>query len=78
MTITDHGAGIRKADLKRVFEPFYQSGDAKLSRESGTGLGLAIVKSLVEKNDGEISIASTWGKGTSVTFSLPSAEPDAD
>lgn len=78
LTITDQGYGIRKSDLKRIFEPFYQSGDAKLSRESGTGLGLAIVKSLVEKNDGEISIESALGKGTCVTLSLPSAEAGPD
>ncbi len=78
LTITDQGAGIRKADLKKVFEPFYQSGDAKLSRESGTGLGLAIVKSLVEKNEGKISIASDLGKGTCVTLTLPSADPNVD
>jgi PAS domain S-box-containing protein len=71
LKITDQGSGIPQGEIKRVFEPFYQSGDAKLSRESGTGLGLAIVKSLIEKNNGQISMTSSLGHGTSVTFSMP-------
>ncbi len=59
ITISDSGCGIPKDRLKRVFEPFYTT---KTGR--GTGLGLHIVKTLVEQNDGKISVESEVGKGT--------------
>ena len=43
----------------------------------GTGLGLPICKDLVEKMNGEVSIRSEKGVGTSVRIELPEAEPDA-
>ena len=78
VSVQDSGEGIRPADLPRVFDRFYR-GDAARSRSEagdgllsgGAGLGLAIAKGLVEAHHGQISVASTVGQGTTVTFTLP-------
>jgi signal transduction histidine kinase len=77
-TITDQGEGIPQGELERIFEPFYQSGDARLARASGTGLGLAIVKNLVDKSGGDITITSTVGEGAVVTVTMPRADVGED
>jgi len=66
-TITDTGTGIPKDELKHIFTPFYTK-----KEKEGTGLGLYIVKSLVEQNNGKITVQSEVGKGTSfqLIFSL--------
>ncbi len=61
----DSGNGIEEEDLGRIFEPFYTT------RERGTGLGLAITKQIIEQHQGNISIDSELGKGTTVTICLP-------
>jgi len=60
--VIDNGKGIKKADLKHVFEPFYSK------KSGGTGLGLFVVKQLVEEFGGMISIYSKEGKGTRVVL----------
>lgn len=68
LEIKDNGIGIPSKQLPRVFERFYR-GDASRTQQiaSGTGLGLAIVKELVTKLNGEISLKSQVGVGTTVT-----------
>ena len=73
VTVKDEGGGIAEEDLPHLFERFYTG---KGSPE-GTGLGLPICRDLVEKMDGEVSIRSEKGVGTSVTIALPEAGPDA-
>lgn len=69
--IEDTGCGIRKEDLGKIFEDFRQV-DSKRNRSAeGTGLGLAIVKHLIELMDGTIEVESTYGKGTTVTITIP-------
>ena len=65
--IQDNGEGISPASLKRVFEMFYRG----TSSSQGTGLGLYICKEIVNKLNGEISLQSELGKGTSVYFWIP-------
>jgi two-component system sensor histidine kinase HydH len=65
MSITDTGAGIRKEDLPRVFDPYFTT------KPAGTGLGLPIVRKIVEAHGGEILLASEPGEGTTATVVLP-------
>lgn len=70
-SVTDTGSGIASEHLPRLTERFYRV-DTSRSRESGgTGLGLAIVKHVVQRHGGELQIASTLGKGSTFSFSLP-------
>lgn len=69
--VEDTGCGIREEDLGKIFDDFKQV-DSKRNRSAeGTGLGLAIVKNLVELMGGTIEVESTYGKGTTVTISIP-------
>ncbi|MBI3648116.1 MAG: GHKL domain-containing protein [Actinobacteria bacterium] len=71
--VTDTGIGIPTRDLPRVFERFYRVDRARSRETGGTGLGLAIVKHVVENHDGEVSVQSELGQGTTVTARLPVA-----
>jgi len=62
LAVTDAGPGIKRAELARVFEPFYTSDDAR-----GSGLGLAIARELAERMNGRLGAASLPGR---TTFSL--------
>ncbi|MDE6814986.1 MAG: response regulator, partial [Lachnospiraceae bacterium] len=69
--VEDTGCGIKEEDLEKIFEDFRQV-DSKRNRSAeGTGLGLAIVKHLVELMEGNITVESTYGKGTTVTITIP-------
>jgi signal transduction histidine kinase len=68
LRVSDAGNGIPAGDLKRVFRPFVRL-DAK--RAEGSGLGLTLVRSLVDMCDGDVSVRSESGKGTTVFVTLP-------
>jgi len=74
VTVADTGIGIPRADLPRLTERFYRVDRARSRELGGTGLGLAIVKHLVAAHGGELAIESDLGAGTTVRFTLPSAE----
>jgi len=67
LEIADTGAGIRSADLPRVFDPFFTT----MPIGKGTGLGLSISYAIVQEHKGRIDIASREGDGTTVTVALP-------
>jgi signal transduction histidine kinase len=69
--VIDTGAGIPKDAQAYIFEPFRQV-DNSITRENrGTGLGLSITKQLVALMDGEISLESEPGQGSTFTVTLP-------
>ncbi len=68
MKISDTGIGIKKEDMKKLFETYNQVDTRKNRSISGTGLGLAISKNLAEMMGGYISVESVYGKGT--TFAV--------
>ncbi|RLB66823.1 MAG: hypothetical protein DRH08_05215 [Deltaproteobacteria bacterium] len=74
LSIRDQGLGMTFDQVVRIYDKFYRV-DASNTAISGTGLGMTIVKYLVEAQSGEVSIASSPGKGTTVTITLPLA-PD--
>jgi len=67
--ISDNGIGISEEDLKYIFEPFKQVGDTSSSQ--GSGLGLAIVKQFIGIMNGDISVESSLGVGTSFIIHIP-------
>ena len=70
-TIQDTGIGIKKADLKKLFQSFQQL-DSKRNRNlEGTGLGLAISQQLLHLMMGTIHVESEYGKGSTFSFQLP-------
>ena len=69
--VLDAGIGIEKADLERVFEPFFRSDRSRGRASGGTGLGLTLCRRIVEVHGGEIRAESEPGVGTTVTVSLP-------
>lgn len=71
VTVTDTGRGIKKEDMGKLFQSFQQL-DSKRNRNiEGTGLGLAICKQLLTLMKGQISVESTYGEGSTFSFSLP-------
>ncbi len=81
-TVTDTGIGIPEGKLADVYEPFVQASVSYQRAHQGTGLGLTIAKRLVGLMDGDLSIESEEGKGTTVSFSVlvgvPGIEKEPD
>ena len=65
LTVKDARRGISPENLKHLFTPFFST------KEKGTGLGLTICRSLIEQHQGEISIDSKLGEGTTCLIRLP-------
>ena len=71
ISVEDTGEGIPAHHLDRLFERFYRVDRARSRELGGTGLGLAIVKHLARAHDGEVTVESRFGEGTSFTIELP-------
>jgi len=71
ISITDTGCGIPKANLQRIFDPFFTSKEVG----KGTGLGLSVSYGIVRSHGGEIEVESTVGEGTTFRVWLPAPEP---
>lgn len=65
ITIEDHGCGIPRENLARIFDPYFTT------KPQGTGLGLSAVYSIVRKHGGTIEACSTIGEGSEFTIHLP-------
>ena len=71
LSIKDTGRGIKKEDQKKIFDKFYRVHTGNVHDVKGFGLGLAYVKQIVTAHDGEITIESEYGKGTTFKIKLP-------
>jgi two-component system sensor histidine kinase/response regulator len=67
-TVDDTGIGMAPDKLENIFHPFEQIEDVMRANHGGAGLGLAICKELVCKLDGDISVTSRMGEGSSFSF----------
>lgn len=76
--VKDTGVGIPEDALSHVFERFYRVDKARSRQSGGSGLGLAIVRSIIQRNNGEISLESTVGVGTTFTVEFPCFDFDEE
>lgn len=70
VSVSDTGCGIPEPDIARIFEPFFTTKEVG----KGTGLGLSIAYDIVKKHNGEITVRSEVGKGTTFTIRIPIIE----
>ena len=69
--VEDTGIGICPDDQQFIFDEFFQVDELSSTKYRGAGLGLALVRDLLVLLEGDISLNSEVGKGTTVTFRLP-------
>jgi len=72
IVVKDHGIGMDKEQLERIWDRFYKADQAR-TRRNGTGIGLSIVKTIIERHGTTIQASSELGEGTQFTFALPYA-----
>ena len=68
ISFTDTGEGIPEEHLSRIFDPFFTT-----KGEGGTGLGLAVSHTIIKKHEGEISVESEPGRGSTFRIQLPAS-----
>jgi two-component system phosphate regulon sensor histidine kinase PhoR len=73
ISVEDHGVGIPRADLERIFERFYKVDRARVRGKGGTGLGLAIARHIAEGHGGRIWVESREGAGSTFRVAIPSS-----
>ncbi|HEX2693489.1 MAG TPA: ATP-binding protein [Gemmatimonadaceae bacterium] len=73
ISVADTGCGIAPDKLESIFEPFVQLGRSLSSSHEGTGLGLAISRDLAYAMNGNLTVTSTEGVGSTFTLTLPLA-----
>lgn len=73
LEVEDHGQGIPRKELSKIFEGFYRGSN---HLHEGMGIGLYLTKQIVEKHIGSIKVSSKLGKGTTITIFLPAHSND--
>ena len=73
LRVSDNGVGIPPGNLARIFEPFFTTHQGSADQSQGSGLGLAICREIIQSMNGQISVRSTEGTGTTFSLHLPQA-----
>ena len=73
VSVKDHGIGIPKDSISKIWERFYKTDISRGRDQKGTGLGLSIVKEIIHAHDQNINVISTEGIGTEFIFTLEKA-----
>jgi two-component system sensor histidine kinase CpxA len=73
ISVRDHGPGVDRKELEKLFEPFYRVEDSRDRRTGGFGLGLAIAKRSAKAHGGDITASNVDGGGLLVTIRLPAS-----
>ena len=73
ISVKDHGIGIPKKSITKIWDRFYKSDLSRGKDKKGTGLGLAIVKEIIQAHNENINVISTEGVGTEFVFTLKKA-----
>ncbi|GAC1388510.1 MAG: ATP-binding protein [Ktedonobacteraceae bacterium] len=71
LVVRDTGIGIASKDQKHIFERFYRADPTRSRAAGGSGLGLSIVEWVVRVHDGDVSVESQPGQGSTFTVALP-------
>jgi signal transduction histidine kinase len=74
--VRDEGIGMTEEEIMDIFNPFRQVDGSSTRKYGGLGVGLGLVKKLAEKMDGEVSVESQKGIGSTFTVSIPWKRPD--
>ena len=70
VSVKDHGTGIPKESLNKIWDRFYKIDTSRGKDRKGTGLGLSIVKEIINAHNQNIDVISTEGVGTEFIFTL--------
>lgn len=70
VSVKDHGEGIPKESISKIWERFYKTDASRGRDRKGTGLGLSIVKEIINAHQQHIDVVSTPGVGTEFIFTL--------
>lgn len=74
VSVKDHGCGIPKENIDKIFDRFYKSDSSRGKDKKGSGLGLSITKEVIAAHDENIDVVSTVGVGTEFTFTIELAK----
>lgn len=69
--VADRGIGIRKEDVRNIFERFFRVHTGNVHDVKGFGLGLHYVAETMRSHGGKVTVKSTWGEGSTFTLELP-------
>ncbi len=76
LEVSDTGIGMSEAQMASIFDPFQQAEAATASQFGGTGLGLTVVREIAALMDGEVTVESRQGAGTTIKVVLPLPETE--
>ncbi|MDQ1555503.1 MAG: hypothetical protein QOI02_505, partial [Actinomycetota bacterium] len=75
--IVDTGIGIPAEDVPQLFTRFFRASNAQTGAVPGTGLGLSIVQGLIEAHEGQVTVTSAVGYGTTFRVTLPALSEES-